>query len=67
VYNPAYCNAVSYPGAATTGGTCSSPSGQPLMVYAYGTGSATVTSGGLINTTARALPAPALPATASRA
>ena len=51
VYNPAYCNAggVAYAGAATTGGTCASPSGQPLLVYAYGTGSATVSSGGLIN------------------
>jgi outer membrane receptor protein involved in Fe transport len=49
VYNPAYCNTVAYAGTATTGGTCASPSGPPLLIYAYNTGSATSTSGGLIN------------------
>jgi outer membrane receptor protein involved in Fe transport len=49
VYNPAYCSAVGYAGAATTGGTCASRTGAPLLVYAYNTGSATSTGGGLIN------------------
>jgi outer membrane receptor protein involved in Fe transport len=47
VYNSAYCNAVSFPGAATTGGTCSSLSGQPLLVYRYGLGSTQAVVGGL--------------------
>jgi len=49
VYNSAYCAAggVSYTGAT---GTCASPvAGQPLLVYAYNTGNATTSSGGLIN------------------
>jgi outer membrane receptor protein involved in Fe transport len=47
VYNSAYCSAVTYTGAT---GTCSSVNaGQPLLVYAYNTGSATTTLGGLIN------------------
>jgi outer membrane receptor protein involved in Fe transport len=47
VYNSAYCNTVSFPTGATTGGTCSSLSGQPLLVYRYGVGSATTVTGGL--------------------
>ena len=48
VYNSAYCNAITYPTATpTSNGTCSSKSGQPLLVYAYGTGSATAVTGGL--------------------
>jgi iron complex outermembrane receptor protein len=50
VYNPAYCNAVTYPTATpSASGTCSSLSGQPLLTYAYQTGSATSTGGGLVN------------------
>ena len=50
VYNPAYCNTVSYPTATpTASGTCSSLSGQPLLTYAYQTGSSTSSGGGLIN------------------
>ncbi|MBV9549941.1 MAG: TonB-dependent receptor, partial [Alphaproteobacteria bacterium] len=50
VYNSAYCAAVGYVGASTTGGTCASVvAGQPLLVYAYNTGSSTSTGGGLIN------------------
>ena len=48
VYNSAYCNAITYPTATpTANGTCSSLSGQPLLVYAYGVGSATTVTGGL--------------------
>jgi outer membrane receptor protein involved in Fe transport len=47
VYNSAYCSAVTYSGAT---GTCSAVNaGQPLQVYAYNTGSATTSLGGLIN------------------
>lgn len=50
VYNSAYCGAITYAAGATTGGTCSSQvAGQPLLVYAYNTGNATTSSGGLIN------------------
>jgi outer membrane receptor protein involved in Fe transport len=52
VYNSAYCAAggVTYPVATpTSGGTCASPTGAPLLTYAYDTGSATITGGGLIN------------------
>jgi len=50
VYNPAYCNAITYTGTATTGGTCSSVNvGQPVLVYAFGTGgSVQSTVGGLV-------------------
>ncbi len=53
VYNPAYCNQVTYPVVngvtQTSGGTCSSLSGQPVYTYAYATGNDTTTQGGLIN------------------
>jgi len=63
VYNQAYCNAVSYPAATpTANGTCSSLSGQPLLVYAYQTGSATITGGGLINNNSAGLPGSGLAA-----
>ena len=49
VYNTAYCNAVSFPAATpNAGGTCSSLSGQPLLVYAYGVGNNQAVVGGLI-------------------
>jgi outer membrane receptor protein involved in Fe transport len=52
VYNSAYCNTVAFPSAtATSGGTCASLSGQPLLVYAYGVGNNQNTVGGLINST----------------
>jgi len=48
VYNPGYSNAVSFPAATpTSNGTCSSLSGQPMLMYAYGTGSTTAVQGGL--------------------
>jgi len=50
VYNSAYCSAVAYPTGSNTGGTCSAVNaGQPLLVYAYNTGNATTSLGGLIN------------------
>ena len=51
VYNNAYCTTVAYAAATpTTGGTCASQAaGQPLLVYAYNTGNATTSSGGLVN------------------
>src|SRR5690606_34168633 len=51
VYNQAYCNAVAFPAATpNAGGTCASLSGQPLLVYAYGTGNNQTVTGGLIGT-----------------
>ena len=51
VYNSAYCNAVTYPtSTSTSGGTCSSLSGQPMLTYAYALGSASAVTGGLTNT-----------------
>ncbi len=50
VYNSAYCNSVAFPSAtATTGGTCASVSGQPLLVYAFGVGNNQAVRGGLVN------------------
>jgi outer membrane receptor protein involved in Fe transport len=47
VYNSAYCNAVTFATGVTTGGTCSSLSGQPMLVYAYGLGNTQSVVGGL--------------------
>ena len=50
VYNSAYCNTVSFPTATpNAGGSCSSLSGQPLLVYAYGVGGTQSVVGGLTN------------------
>jgi len=50
VYNSAYCSSIVYAGTATTGGTCASVNaGQPVQVYAFGTGgSVQSTVGGLV-------------------
>lgn len=52
VYNPAYCavGGVTYAPGATTGGTCTSPTGARALMYAYGTSSVTnIVQGGIIN------------------
>jgi len=48
VYNSAYCAAITYPAGKTTGGTCSTVTGAPLNVYAYGTGTTQSVQGGLV-------------------
>ncbi len=47
VYNSGYCKAITYPAGKTTGGTCSSLTGQPYLVYAYGLGATNLVVGGL--------------------
>jgi len=49
VYNPGYCNSASIAYTGAVGRCTSANPGQPLLVYAYSTGSPTSTGGGLIN------------------
>jgi outer membrane receptor protein involved in Fe transport len=50
VYNPAYCSNIVYPGGGSSGGSCASVNpGQPLQIYAYGTGQTRYVQGGLVN------------------
>jgi iron complex outermembrane receptor protein len=48
-YNPAYCSHVTYVGAATTGGTCTSLTGAPMEINRDGTAPNNITDGGLVN------------------
>ncbi len=49
VYNPGYCNQVTYPTGSTSNGKCTSLSGQSIVQYAFATAGDTTTQGGLIN------------------
>src|SRR4051812_47431270 len=49
VYNPGYCNQVTYPTGSTSNGTCTGKTGQSIVKYAFETAGDTTTQGGLIN------------------
>ncbi len=49
VYNPGYCTQVTYAPGATSNGTCTGKTGEPIVMYAFATSGDTSTQGGLIN------------------